>query len=657
MKMILLLIFYLVVRAISAELVAESSLLTGNACPKLSTVMQEILKVLNLMVDSKKKDALFSNFQSVISEIQSIKADNQKQREEISNLNQKIGELQTSQMEGKTKLLSHLEDYQTFSLTVNETLQSIQENQSAGYITLMDVKNKSGMLINNLKDGVEELKVENRKQAEDVTETKNLLMKIKLQSDELIRNLTNVAENMQQLENENKKQNTEINGLEKEHTDFKKDLLQLQTKQSDRDNDVLLLKESHLKLSNAVNETLTDIWHNLTASDNQLRDKIARLYPAEIPGNYAFYSQLSTSITNGYVVFNNCKTNEGSAYDEMTGIFTCKYSGTYAFSWTIATSGHRYTEAELLVNDEVIGSSGTDSRPSRDTADSSTGFVACNLGVGDKVRIRVNGTADGNYSTFSGWRLPDGNSSLYARAMSQLNPPSTTARGYPFQSVINNGNHYDSNTGIYTCPEDGLYAFTFTVEASNGRNFNALLRRSGRSLSSISVWSDVASGDYVDTSSTLQIYSLSQGDKIYVYGSVIEPLHSTFAVWRIGNTSSDTPAFMGYPSSSTSSNPLIYNREVLDTSNSFNNTHFQAPKNGVYLFFWNMEANNRRLESFLQVNDQTVGRTIGDGRTAGYDSSSNLVIVRLHKNDNVKVMHDGVADGDQTMISGYFLFP
>ena len=70
-----------------------------------------------------------------------------------------------------------------------------------------------------------------------------------------------------------------------------------------------------------------------------------------------------------------------------------------------------------------------------------------------------------------------------------------------------------------------------------------------------------------------------------------------------------------------------------------------------------MEAYNRRLESFLQVNDQTVGRTIGDGRTASFDSSSNLVIVRLHKNDNVKVMHDGVADADQTMISGYFLFP
>nr|XP_022296482.1 uncharacterized protein LOC111106205 [Crassostrea virginica] len=599
MKRKFLLFFYVVVRAISAELVAERSLQIGNTYANLSTVLQEILnresilqlsmtqRILKLTADSKRKDALFSKmFQSINTEIQTLKADNQKQREEISNLNQRIRELQTSQKERETKLLSHLEDYQTFSLTINETLQIIEENQSAGYIKLMDVRNKSGMLINNLKD--------------------------------------------------------DVNGLEKEFTDFKKDLLQLQAKQSDGDN--------------AVNETLADIWQNLIAYDNQLRDKIIRL-PPEIPGNYAFYSELSTSISNGYVVFKNCKTNEGSAYDEMTGIFTCKYSGTYAFSWTIATSGHRYTEAELLVNDEVIGSSGTDSRPSRDTADSSTGFVACNLGVGDKVRIRVNGTADGNYSTFSGWRLPDGKSSLYARAMSQLNRVSTYSRGYPFQSVINNGNHYDSYKAIYTCPEDGLYAFAFTVEASNGRSFNAHLYESGSRLGSW-VFPDAASGDYVDTSSTLQIHSLSKGDTISVYGyGVIEHLHSTFAVWRIGNTSSDTPAFMRYTDVDTSSKPLRYNKEVLDTSNSFNNTHFLAPKDGVYLFFWNMEASNRRLESFLQVNDQTVGRTIGDGRTAGMDSSSNLVIVRLHKNDNVKVMHDGEADGHQTMISGYLLFP
>ena len=141
--------------------------------------------------------------------------------------------------------------------------------------------------------------------------------------------------------------------------------------------------------------------------------------------------------------------------------------------------------------------------------------------------------------------IPLGNSSLYARALSQLSRPSTNSRGYPFQSVINNGNHYDSNTGIYTCPEDGLYAFTFTLEASNGRNPNARLYRSGSQLGPFAIYPRASSGDFVDTSSNLQIYSLSQGDTIYVYGGgVIEPLHSTFAVWRIGDSKYSSRDFL-----------------------------------------------------------------------------------------------------------------
>lgn len=125
----------------------------------------------------------------------------------------------------------------------------------------------------------------------------------------------------------------------------------------------------------------------------------------ERPGNYAFYAQLSVMATNGHVIFNNVTTNEGSAYSGSTGIFTCKYSGAYAFSWTIATSSQRYTNTDLVVNDVAIGSSFTDSRGSSVSADSSTGFVVNNLKVGDRVRVNINGTADALYSTFSGWRL------------------------------------------------------------------------------------------------------------------------------------------------------------------------------------------------------------------------------------------------------------
>ncbi|XP_062609628.1 uncharacterized protein LOC134271444 [Saccostrea cucullata] len=131
----------------------------------------------------------------------------------------------------------------------------------------------------------------------------------------------------------------------------------------------------------------------------------APAHSTEIPGNYAFYAHLTSSTSNNYVIFNNVTTNEGLAYSGSTGIFTCKYSGPYVFSWTIATSSQRYTDADLVINDVAIGSSFTDSRGSSVTGDSSTGFVVYDLKSGDKVRVQINGTADAMYSTFSGFRL------------------------------------------------------------------------------------------------------------------------------------------------------------------------------------------------------------------------------------------------------------
>lgn len=107
---------------------------------------------------------------------------------------------------------------------------------------------------------------------------------------------------------------------------------------------------------------------------------------------------------------------------------------------------------------------------------------------------------------------------------------------------------------------------------------------------------------------------------------------------------------------STSTTPMRFNREALDISHSFSISSFQAPKDGVYLFFWNMEVSSGYLRTFLEVNDSIVGRTVSDGNTAGYDSGSNLAILRLRRNDYVRVAQDYTADGDQTMISGYFMF-
>lgn len=130
----------------------------------------------------------------------------------------------------------------------------------------------------------------------------------------------------------------------------------------------------------------------------------------ETPGNYAFYAQLTSSLSQNNVIFNNVTTNEGSSYNGRTGIFTCKYSGPYVFSWTVGTHGGRQANADLIVNSNVKGTIHSDSLGSSKNTDSATGLVVTKLQVGDEVRVRVsNGTIEGQYSTFSGWRLNQSN--------------------------------------------------------------------------------------------------------------------------------------------------------------------------------------------------------------------------------------------------------
>lgn len=122
--------------------------------------------------------------------------------------------------------------------------------------------------------------------------------------------------------------------------------------------------------------------------------------------NVAFYAQLTKSVTDDYVIYSHVITNEGASYDKTSGIFTCQSSGTHVFSWTIASSQHHQTTADLLVNDVSVGSTAT--YPREYLTGSSTGFVVYDLQVGDKVRVILNGTAVAEFSTFSGWKLQHG---------------------------------------------------------------------------------------------------------------------------------------------------------------------------------------------------------------------------------------------------------
>lgn len=86
------------------------------------------------------------------------------------------------------------------------------------------------------------------------------------------KNLSSVTDGMKTLELKNQRQNKQVLELKEDHTNLSEDIQRLQTKQVDGESDVLSLKESYLKFSVLVNETLEHFWQNQSANDDQLRD-------------------------------------------------------------------------------------------------------------------------------------------------------------------------------------------------------------------------------------------------------------------------------------------------------------------------------------------------------------------------------------------------
>ena len=101
----------------------------------------------------------------------------------------------------------------------------------------------------------------------------------------------------------------------------------------------------------------------------------------------------------------------------------------------------------------------------------------------------------------------------------------------------------------------------------------------------------------------------------------------------------------------TSSSPVNFTDERLDMTASLSGSEFRAPKAGIYVIFWNAGLYFNPLHSMLLVNEICVGHAISD-KTNG----SNVVILRLKKNDNVSVEIDDTTAYGSIIISGYLLF-
>lgn len=107
-------------------------------------------------------------------------------------------------------------------------------------------------------------------------------------------------------------------------------------------------------------------------------------------------------------------------------------------------------------------------------------------------------------------------------------------------------------------------------------------------------------------------------------------------------------------SDSPTSSPVDFTWEYIDQTDSLLDSDFRALKSGVYLIFWNTIA-KEMVVTTLMVNDKEAGRAVTCKSRHSYtDNGSNLVILRLQKDDVITIKTN--ASTDYISISGYFLF-
>lgn len=119
----------------------------------------------------------------------------------------------------------------------------------------------------------------------------------------------------------------------------------------------------------------------------------------------AFCAYMSTTEVNPsrhhILVFDDVKTNIGSAFNRISGMFTAPIDGAFVFTWTIFSDRHSYINSQIVVNTEAFTSMITDSDEVSDLH-SSTGVIVVNLNRGDSVYIRTHPTEQSHGNIFSG---------------------------------------------------------------------------------------------------------------------------------------------------------------------------------------------------------------------------------------------------------------
>ena len=102
--------------------------------------------------------------------------------------------------------------------------------------------------------------------------------------------------------------------------------------------------------------------------------------------------------------------------------------------------------------------------------------------------------------------------------------------------LTNEGGAFDPNTGIFTCPIDGLYSFSWTLLAGAGKRFHSELVAAGQTFA----YSHLEASSTSDNRSSSQsaVVKLKRGDTVMIrvyenYGKRAYGKWSSFSGFKI----------------------------------------------------------------------------------------------------------------------------
>jgi hypothetical protein len=81
--------------------------------------------------------------------------------------------------------------------------------------------------------------------------------------------------------------------------------------------------------------------------------------------------------------------------------------------------------------------------------------------------------------------------------------------------TLNSGSAYDSNSGIFTAPRDGIYSFTWTILTAPGNHFHTQIVINGKIVSYNYVDGKTGGSQYA-SSSTTAVIRMKKQDKVWI---------------------------------------------------------------------------------------------------------------------------------------------